>query len=156
MAGRYAKHVSSSLKETLDGLSNEHRDVRADIANEIDLQRSITVRVLKLYDKVVVQGITNDSGDEASVQQKAAVSKAMADALETTTKLVERMVNIEAKIKDGKIDVNAIDFIALQLGTILEKHIQDEDLRATILLEVDEIMIPKDGCDPRVILRPGD
>ncbi|PHR91987.1 MAG: hypothetical protein COA69_09485 [Robiginitomaculum sp.] len=157
MAGRYAKHVSIGLRDKLNALASEPTDSRANISDEIDLQRTMTMRTLALFDKIVVEDATNAEGEGATVAQKAAITKLLADSLESTTRLVERMVNIEAKTKDGKIDVNAIDFIAQQFGAIIERCIDDEELKGRISDELDKIMIPKDGVNPAVSIdKPGD
>lgn len=146
--GRYASQVSTALGEKLAKMAEEPDDERLSLAEEVDVARVLTSRALKIYD-LAINGRGAD-GQEASEEIRQAAAQGLNQALEATSRLVERFAKVNT-LTSGFITAKQIGFLVAQFNKIIADEIQDEEVRNRIAAKIREIDIPDDpNLDPRV------
>jgi hypothetical protein len=125
----YSKYAGKKLSELLAELASQNDDERLSLAEEIDVSRINAARVLKLFEKIVIEeDFTDANGNqldiplEKKLKLKSTCASAVKESLDQVSSLVQAMAKVEA-LKADKISIHNIKWVVDRIMRLIEEEV---------------------------------
>lgn len=157
----YSIHAGKKLSELLSELSTQTDDERLCLAEEVDVARLNTSRVLNIFEKIVINrdftdkdGNSIDISEDRKLKLISTCAHAVKDSLDQVSGLVQAMAKVEA-LKADKISVHNIKWVADRVMRLIEEEVApvDNDVAKRLCNKISEMrLFDSEEKTPKVIL----